>query len=78
MGDVVTSETEETESACLGARGSAAPGLHAPAAASTLASTAVLSETSRRAAAAERVSTVTSRVRGVASLGVVAWLVSVS
>lgn len=75
-----SSETEETESVCLGARESAALGLRAPAAPSSLTSTAVLSPslTSRRVAAAERVSMVTSRVRGVASLGVVAWLVSVS
>lgn len=80
MGDVVaaggaTSETEESESAVLGA---AALSPRAPAASSS--STAVLSAslTSRRVAAAERVSTVTSRVRGAASLGVVAWLVSVS
>lgn len=85
MGDDVaagraSSDTEETESVCLGVGESAALGLRAPAAPSSLTSKPVPSAslTSRRVAAAERVSTVTSRVRGVASLGVVAWLVSVS
>lgn len=60
----------------------------APAASSSLMSmatvAAILSETncvsltSRQFAAAAMVSMVTSRVRGAASLGVVAWLVSVS
>lgn len=46
--------------------------------ASILSETNCASFTSKKDAAAAMVSMVTSRVRGVASLGVVAWLVSVS
>lgn len=89
-GDLLTTlrTTSEPGPVCLGAEESLAEGFCAPVGPSSLMSTvavaAVLSQTnrvsftSRRMAAAAMVSAVTSRVRGVASPGVVAWLVSVS
>lgn len=80
--------TTATETICLKTDESATTGSCSPVASSSLMSTATeatfLSETNRvsfaskQVAAAAMVSIVTSRVRGAASLGVVAWLVSVS
>lgn len=75
-----------TVTVCLGADESVATGSCSSAASpiSTATAAAVLSEAnrvslaSRRLAAALMVSIVTSRARGAASLGVEAWLVSVS
>lgn len=68
-------QTIATETTCLGTDESVAA---SSSPISTVTVGTILSFTSRQVAAAEMVSMVTSRVRGAASLGVVAWLVSVS
>lgn len=74
--------TSEPGPVCLGAEGSLAEGPPSPmamvAVAAVLSQTNCVSLTSSWTAAAAMVSAVTSRVRGVASPGVEAWLVSVS